>query len=353
MDAHQFQQFLQLQRQCAASNTHKLREFSGEGDMANDWRNWRHNFTLAVEINRWGNGRARNELASNMTGKAKSATAHIPILADDANPVLDLLLQYDAVFMPPANSTYLRVELAQARQKAGESILEWHNRCRQLHQRAHDRPIGYNWEEDVQLRDDFIRGLSSKKFKEGVMNRRPQTYQEALSHAHEAYAVDRALNPRSDDAAGTVSAISSRTTARCFWCRRIGHVQKDCRDRMNGKPRTMGPFGPSTRGGASSNATATAGRGEQRQRGSSRGRGGQRGRGRGGRFRGIPRTRFVAAINALEELYLESQEAAGSADDDSQQSSQDSHQLGFQEAYGDCDFDEAVEGEEQQQQGNE
>ncbi len=144
MDAQQFQQFLLLQRQCAAANSHKLREFTGEGDTATSWRNWRHNFTLAVEINHWGNARARNELASNMTGKAKSATAHVPILADDANPVLDLLLQYDAIFMPPANSTYLRVELAQARQKAGESILEWHNRCRLLHQRAHDRPIGYN-----------------------------------------------------------------------------------------------------------------------------------------------------------------------------------------------------------------
>ncbi len=58
LDTHQFfQQF--LQRQCAAANRHKLREFTGEGDTETSWRNWRHKFNLAVEINYWGNAPAR------------------------------------------------------------------------------------------------------------------------------------------------------------------------------------------------------------------------------------------------------------------------------------------------------
>lgn len=355
MDADQFQQFLQLQRQCAAANSHKLREFNGEGDTATTWRRWRHNFLLAVEINHWGNARARNELASNMTSKAKSATAHIPIDANDANPVADLLQQYDAVFMPQANTTYLRIELAQACQKHDESILEWHNRCRELHQRAHDRPIGYNWDADVQLRDDFIRGLSSKKFKEGVMNRRPQTYQEALAHAHEAYAVDRALNPKPNGASASVSAITQprQSPLRCHHCQRPGHFIRNCRDKANGLPRTP----PGAAAGSRPRNSPVGNRGGSR--GGQRGRGGRGGRSRGGRGRGISRGRFVAAINAIEELYQDAQAAQGHDDSEkadvaTQQSlqQQDTLQHEFAEAYG-GHYDEAVDDIASNNQGNE
>ncbi len=348
MDAQQFQQFLQLQRQCATSNSHKLREFDASGDTATNWRRWRHNFTLAVEINNWRNARARNELASNMVGKAKSATVHIPIEADDANPIADLLARYDDVFMPRANTTYLRIELAQACQKHDESILEWHNRCRELHQRAHDRPLAYDWNADVQLRDDFIRGLSSKKFKEGVMNRRPQDYQEALTHAHEAYAVDRALNPKPNSSDSAVSAISGRfnlANVRCHYCLKLGHLFRNCRDRINGLPKATHPP-PTTRAPSAAGKSST--RNSYRGRGG-RGRGGRgasRGSGRGAR---LPRDRLVAALSAIEDLYLDAKESIDTADTEGAQADS---QLDFAEAYGEHDHQE-VEETGSADQGNE
>ncbi len=121
MDVDQSQQFLLHQRQCAAANNLKQREFNAEGDIATSQRNSRHNFVPAAKTNQGGS----NELASNMAGEAKNGCM---------------------IGQSPTTGTRTSSYVAIS-------------------------------SEDVQQRGHFFRGLSSKKFGEGVMSRHPQESQ--------------------------------------------------------------------------------------------------------------------------------------------------------------------------------
>lgn len=305
-----------------------------ESLLPEDWMNWRVNFVLTVEIKGWDNQRARRECARSMKGKAKSVTSHIPLgvpaaAGQQIEPVANMLDEYEAVFVPAAATDAARNKVRGLRQEEGEGVLEWRTRLQLHFLRANPHMDAAARAASQDLKDLFIRGLSSAETRKGVCWGRPATVQEAYDAAtsidsyHELYGADapgrRSMNHMgsmetqsnqgSNQQASGGRRVASFETRSCYNCNKQGHLARNCRSR-GGKARG----GKSNRGNRNRSGQW---RGAKSSRGNSYSwrKSGGRGGGNGG-----------AAIGAMED----GEKAEGDSAD-------------YTEAYG------ATEGEEESQ----
>ena len=238
---------------------------------ANSWQAWRSNFELTVAINRWDHRRARLELASSMTGTAKSYVEHIPHRADvglvaDVQLLLDA---YEACFMPAAAADVARLAFDAAKQQEEETLTAWHARLRNIHSRAYPNMIAATRATDRGLIDRFAVGLLDESICDLLLDHRPDTYAECLATAtlkcanqltkqarrgnisnngeksilamnHNQRAELCALTSSTPTPTASTSApFGSRDTRKCYNCNKIGHISRDCRQKK--KPNSFKP----------------------------------------------------------------------------------------------------------------
>ena len=204
MDDAQFGQFLNaLAAQNQQRGYKKITAFSsGDGI---EYLTWKDNFTLAAEINGWNNDRQCREAKANIEGAAARMISDIPHIVL-GQTVVQLLALYEARFLPAAAGDMARVQFRTACQKEAESILQWHTRVRELFTRSYPaEPL----EASVQLRDQFILGLSESKIKEYTWDSHPATFAAALANASSKSASNTvmaasALGPGTITAAPTI-----------------------------------------------------------------------------------------------------------------------------------------------------
>ncbi len=296
MDADQFAQFMDAVRMNRPSSK-KVEPFSS-GDGV-EWVTWRSNFELTARINQWGDRRQRREIGASMTGAAKQFVADIAIgdevpAGEAVAAAEELLDAYQDRFLPEAATDAARVAVREARMTEDETILAWHARLRSLYQRAHPTLDAAALEANVDLRDQFILGMTSEDIVSKVWHQRPATYGEALWMASNVGAGNSIIRQRFGGRAAdavkrepNVNAIAGPAgdgavakvggpQGGCWECGG-SHYARDCpgtgaggRGRGRGRGRVAG------RAGSAGPRRDRTGRGRSRARGP-RGRGASRG----------------------------------------------------------------------------
>ena len=231
-----------------------------------EWLTWRRNAELTVDINGWGVERARREIAAAMEGAAARGMADIKPTPGGlgGHTVKDLLDAFQERFLPEAQSDLSRALFRNARQVAGETVLQWHSRVRELFLRAHP---GEDTEASLLLRDQFVLGLMELDVKTWTLDTRPATFTQALNIASNKTAsrlriAAAASGGQGADIPGATGflpqvkkepgvgamARSDRKDLACWYCTIPGHSKKDCNkrktDQKNGnlKSDKVGPF---------------------------------------------------------------------------------------------------------------
>ena len=262
-----------------------------------DFRIWRTNFTLAVEINRWNHARARQEAKAAMEGAAHLYVEHIPLNAAGPNvaPVAALLDEYEAIFVPAADHVKHHQAFHEAKQKDEERLVEWHNRCRLLFKRAYPALNPQQCEQSYELRARFTAGLLNRHIGSELFVINPPTYAQLL---HAAQIQESRREQYADIHGGPVSvkrepgvhairrgqgsgrrggATHTAIELRCFLCQEPGHRRAECPQ--------LGKIMKWLQGSQKSSAGRLTVRGSAWiPRDSSGGRGSRRGRGGRGRM---------------------------------------------------------------------
>ena len=100
--------------------------------------------------------RARQLLFAAMKGEASLAVAHLEVTS--YSTLSDLLAALKDVFVPAARGFKTRSDFRTCSQSSGESLLQWHTRCRALYRQAY--PTG-DIEKGEELLHRFSEGLAS------------------------------------------------------------------------------------------------------------------------------------------------------------------------------------------------
>ena len=231
MDAAQIQALANAIAAAAAPNrgTRKTTAFSST--KGQEWKTWRHQFELVVNLNNWNDERARNELAAAMEGDACRAVEDIPVDADAAaHPeVATLLNLYEARFVTVADTDSARLEFRQANQARNEELVQWHSRLRELYRRAYPALGAAAVDASADLIDRFVMGLLSDEVGEYVLDRRPDTYTGALTIANTKVATIKAIaSKKKKPMRGEPSVMALEANSQCYFCEQMGHYKISC-----------------------------------------------------------------------------------------------------------------------------
>ena len=249
----------------------------------------------------------------NLIGRAAGAVAHIPVREDEVPcpPVRDLLMEYERVFLPLADTQAALATFMTAAMEDTETVGQWHARCKANYLHAFPGRTDIFAENDHMLRFRFIAGLPSFELRRTVTQQRARTYAQTKIDAEDMYASFQGdlLTQGSAGASGSdgdagaarikreIMAVlggastpqkkrswDSRKPRACFKCGQEDHLVRDCWQR---KKKNEG--------------SGSGGRGRGHRGRSGRGRRGSFARGGRGGFRARGGSRTGSGINALGE----------------------------------------------------
>jgi len=215
--------------------------------VGSDWVTWKSHFTTVALINGWEEQRQKRELAAAMEGDAAKLVYDIDVEAAGIGNVEAVLTLYQARFLPAAAGRAAMVEFHAAQQRPDESTTQFHGRCREMFLRANP---GQNVANSPQLIQAFALGLIDTDVSRFVLDQGPATFIEASNLAQTKTATEAALAMRHKNAGRSIHALNdqaedtgvprnkgtyamrSRTGNRprgvCFFCKKSGHMRRDC-----------------------------------------------------------------------------------------------------------------------------
>jgi len=274
------------------------------------------NLRILVRLNNWDNVQARREIASSMTGLAKTFTRNIDVgdvvpQGQQVAPFEDLLTAYDGAFVPAAASQMARRTLRSHGQLPDETIAAWHARFRNLFMRAHPNLHGAALEEEPYLSELFCEGLLNPNIRIDTYKSKPANYTEALANANDSwsayslmveakpaknimYVSDPASQVATSEPVKSIAYVPGPSTqdsasTLCWFCSKGGHQRVDCELWAKAKQQLLSSDG-GRGGGRRDNNRGGGSRFDRRSnRGGGRGRGGRQKRTfdrRGGRREG-------------------------------------------------------------------
>ena len=255
--------------------TKKLSVFSSADGP--EWTTWRANFKIVARINDWKDLRSRREAAASLEGLAARTVADID--AEDADDIDALLDLYESRFLPAAQSELAQQSFDGAKQADGETVLQWHARCRELFQRAYPGD-----DTDCrQLIQKFALGLTDDEVRAWTWKQRAVSYQAVLLAANNETAAKavltqsrsahgrRGLHAFGGNAGGGSRATGGPETRKCFFCERPGHIQADCRTFANYKKKAQDEAASGSSSRSSGSGSGGRGRGRRGPRGQGNG----------------------------------------------------------------------------------
>jgi len=154
-----------------------------------NWRNFRARCNVAKCRNNWGDQAAKEMVFGAITGKAASRVSHIRIGGDpvlvplpaDAKTFEAFMTEMQSCFHHATESALARSVFQASRQKAGESVQEWHSRARILYKEAW--PL-LDWDTSEELIQRFNHGLIDEVLANYLADQNPQTYSNCLTLVH-------------------------------------------------------------------------------------------------------------------------------------------------------------------------
>ena len=155
-------QLAQLRGGHARQATLKLEPFDALDPES--WRNFRARCDVALRRNGWGQQAAKEMIFGAVTGKAASRISHVRLGSDpeivppmpDAKTYENFMTELQNCFHHVEQSALARGAFQVARQKAGETVQEWHSRARILFKEAYP---GRDWDTSEDLIIKFNHGL--------------------------------------------------------------------------------------------------------------------------------------------------------------------------------------------------
>jgi hypothetical protein len=167
---------------------------SGEGT---DWSIWRRTFTQTAQINVWNDERQRREAIAGMEGAAGKMVQDINW--DTHANIGALLDALENRFRPAADGELAQADFECAEQRDGESVIQWHSRCRELFVRAFpNQPVAGN---PRQLLNKFVLGLADADVRADTYKARPNNWENCLTEANNHTAAKQVLANHSATAA--------------------------------------------------------------------------------------------------------------------------------------------------------
>ena len=169
--------------QASGSVKVKPATFDGTGS----WLDYRAHFDAVAEINRWSQTEKGLYLAVSLRGQAQGVFGNL--LTQSKN--YDMLVQaLEQRFAPPNQTELYRVQLRERRQTASETLSALGQDIRRLTNLAY--PTAPNDVRDTLAKEQFIDALHSSDMRLRVKQARPSDLNDAVRHAVELEAYNRA-----------------------------------------------------------------------------------------------------------------------------------------------------------------
>ena len=169
--------------QASGSVKVKPATFDGTGS----WLDYRAHFDAVAEINRWNQIEKGLYLAVSLRGQAQGVFGNLSIQSKDYDMLVQALEQR---FAPPNQTELYRVQLRERRQTASETLSALGQDIRRLTNLAY--PTAPNDVRDTLAKEQFIDALHSSDMRLRVKQARPSDLNDAVRHAVELEAYNRA-----------------------------------------------------------------------------------------------------------------------------------------------------------------
>ena len=156
-------------------------------DGSSSWLDYKAHFETCAEINNWTNTEKGLYLAVALRGQAQSVMGN---LSDKSKDYDSLVKALEDRFAPPNQTELYRVQLRERRQKASESLSELGQDIRRLTNLAY--PTATTELRETLAKDQFIDSLISVDMRLRIKQARPTSLNDAVRHAVELEAFNRA-----------------------------------------------------------------------------------------------------------------------------------------------------------------
>ena len=148
------------------------------------WKNFRANFEIVNQLNKWEDERALLKLRAAMREDAHRAIEHL-VFPDNIS-IKDALDVVEKVFINPSSLDLAEAKFEAASREPGETLQAWHIRVRELYMRAfpHEKDV----EKSKRLKDKFILNCRDQRLTLWVRDKdgyRNFTYTDVLTKAQD------------------------------------------------------------------------------------------------------------------------------------------------------------------------
>ena len=156
-------------------------------DGTSSWVDYKAHFDVCAELNGWSEKEKGMYLAVSLRGQAQGVFGNI---ANKSHDYLQLVASLEERFAPPNQIELYRVQLRERRQKASETLSELGQDIRRLTNQAY--PSAPADLRETLAKEQFIDGLVSSDMRLRVKQARPVSLNDAVWHAVELEAFNRA-----------------------------------------------------------------------------------------------------------------------------------------------------------------
>ena len=231
---HQGQVMETISDQLTSQNvTNEVKSYDGEQSRFKEWINDLEKYSL---MNNFGDAQkiraalqTSNGIVSDFVFRWQSETN------EESKTWETLRKELTSRFSLVSDARHAKNMMRRIKQKNDESITAYHGRLYNLATEAYDRHSLNKSHVQLEMIECFIDGLHNSKLKFKLMERNPQTLDQAVQIAHADQNLRKMFNLRTArgwENAETPMEVDQIRKKKCNFCQRFGHIESDCRTKQ-------------------------------------------------------------------------------------------------------------------------